>query len=524
MSQKLSNYTIQEEIGRGGMATVYKAVQESLNRIVALKELDLFRLRSEANALERFRLEARAAAALKHPNIVTIYDLWEEADKAYIAMEFIDGVELKDVLLNLGSIEYMSAVSITLAVSEALHYAHTKGMVHRDVKPGNIMLSGSGDIRLMDFGIVSVSGNAELTVAGQILGTPAYMPPEQIAGEKLGPGADIFSLGAVLYEMIAGVKPFKASNHVALIQAVLHEHPTPLHELNPQVPESISGAVQKCLEKKTENRFSSMEEFSTVIEMVMSLERPDSKKVVKRLVENTKEHERTRLHSNFGESDRTSPQSVAHVELETAADDTKPSSGKATDPPSVDKKDELLIQDSGGDLYGLEDGPPIDLPPLEPEDERKEDFVIEGPAEKPAPTAISFVEPPVQETLSEETPVVVKPPKPSKKRHYLWLVPIIIILAVGVWRFYGGPKPAAIVKKAINPTMKAKVTVVARPGGRVFMDGELMGNARPTLNFDVKPGLHHLQVRLPRHEPKKFILDLEPGENKKIEVIFGQQK
>ena len=223
MERKLDNYTISEEIGRGGMATVYRAVQRSLDRNVALKELDLSRLSSEPKALERFRLEAQAAAALDHPNIITIYDLWEEDARAYIAMELVDGVELKDALRAAGSIEFVSAVLIAMAVSEALNYAHSRGMVHRDVKPGNIMLSAAGEIRLMDFGIVSVPGDTDLTVSGQILGTPAYMAPEQIAGEKLGPAADVFSLGAVLYEMIAGQKPFVGTSHVALIQAVLNK-------------------------------------------------------------------------------------------------------------------------------------------------------------------------------------------------------------------------------------------------------------------------------------------------------------
>ena len=305
MDRKVGNYTIIEELGRGGMATVYRALQESLNRTVALKELDLTRFRSEPNALERFRLEAQAAAALDHPNIITIYDLWEEGENAYIAMELIDGVELKDALLSSGSIETVNAVLIATAVSRALGYAHSKGMIHRDVKPGNIMLSASGDLRLMDFGIVSVSGAGDLTVTGQILGTPAYMPPEQIAGEEIGPGADMFSLGVVLYEMIAGQKPFSGANHVALIQNILHGQAIPLHELDPQVPEAISQAVHKCLEKDSKNRYSSMEEFATVLEMVLPLDRPGTAAVAAQLVSRTREQERTRLHTTAGEDDRT---------------------------------------------------------------------------------------------------------------------------------------------------------------------------------------------------------------------------
>jgi serine/threonine protein kinase len=524
MSRKLGNYTIQGEIGRGGMATVYRAVQESLNRPVALKELDLSRLRSEPNALERFRLEARAAAALEHPGIVTIYDLWEEEDKAYIAMEFVDGVELKDVLLNLGSIEYMSAVLITLAISEALHYAHSRGMVHRDVKPGNIMLSGSGEIRLMDFGIVSVSGAGDLTVAGQILGTPAYMSPEQIAGEELGPGADLFSLGAVLYEMIAGKKPFSGANHIALIQDVLHGHPIPLHELDPQVPESISQAVLKCLEKSPERRYSSMEEFSTVLEMVMPLERPNQADVIKRLVVGTKEQERTRLHTSASEDDRTSPMMKTPKEPEKTAVQTGPpgiqSSLGAEGGGDRPGKDTPLVQDPGSSVYQLELDPPADLPPLEPDGRMKISSEKEDTGKEVASTPLTMKGVP---ELEEDTgKYIEETSKVEKKRSYLWIIPVILLLAVAVWKFAGSGRQGELFNKVVRPVSKAHITVVADPAGRVFMDGILLGNARPSLAFEVKPGLHKLEVRHPKFGARKFIVELDPGEEKRIDVKFGE--
>ena len=525
MSQKLGNYTIQGEIGRGGMATVYRAVQESLNRPVALKELDLSRLRSEPNALERFRLEARAAAALEHPGIVTIYDLWEEEDKAYIAMEFVDGVELKDILLNLGSIEYMSAVLITLAISESLHYAHSRGMVHRDVKPGNIMLSGSGEIRLMDFGIVSVSGAGDLTVAGQILGTPAYMSPEQIAGEELGPEADLFSLGAVLYEMIAGKKPFSGANHIALIQDVLHGHPTPLHELDPQVPESISQAALKCLEKSSERRYGSMEEFSTVLEMVMPLERPSQADVIKRLVVSAKEQERTRLHTSASEDDRTSPIMKTPIAPEKTAAQTGPPGiqGSLGVGGGADRtgKETLLVQDPGASVYQLEQDPPADLPPLEPDGVMTISSEKEDTGKEVASTPLTMKGVP---ELEEDTGKYIEETgKVKKKRSYLWLIPVILILAVVVWKFAGSGKQGELLKNTISPVSKAHITVVADPAGRVFMDGELLGNANPSLVFDVKPGLHRLEVRHPGFGSRKFIVELDSGEEKTVKVKFGDQ-
>ena len=525
MEHRLGNYTILEEIGRGGMATVYRAVQVSLGRNVALKELDLSRLRSEPKALERFRLEAQAAAALDHPDIVTIYDLWEEDDKAYIAMELIDGVELKDALRAAGSIEFVSAVLIAIAVSEALHYAHSRGMVHRDVKPGNIMLSTDGEIRLMDFGIVSVPGDADLTVGGQILGTPAYMAPEQIAGEKLGPGADVFSLGAVLYEMIAGRKPFVGSSHVALIQAVLNKQPVPLHELDPQVPESISHAVQKCLEKSPEKRYGSMEEFSTVLEMVMPLDRPDRKTVVRRLVERTREQERTRLQTSAGPDDRTTPQAAAFGAAGEGAGKTGPIDVQG--PGTGEKKGAAgpLVTDPGIYAHELENAPPAELPPLEPDDSVSSDPGTEPVAGKTDPEPLTLKELPEPPPVEDPDHHDGKRSASGSRRVLLWIIPVLLLLAAaGVWRFTGISKPADLIEKAVVPLTDANASVTVRvdPAGSVFMDGQPMGAAAPVHQFEAKPGLHRLEIRNPGFDNRKIIVELEPGQEKEIEVKFGK--
>lgn len=513
MERKLINYAIQEEIGRGGMATVYRAVQESLNRVVAIKELDLSRFRSEPDVLERFRLEARAAAALEHPNIVTVFDLWEEEGKAFIAMEFVDGVELKDVLYNLGPVPYVSAVLIALAVSEALHYAHLRGMVHRDVKPGNIMLSEAGEIRLMDFGIVSVAGAGDLTVPGQILGTPAYMSPEQITGDEPGRGTDLFSLGAVLYEMIAGRKPFSGANHVALIQNVLHGKPIPLHEIDPVVPESVSSAVARCLEKDPGQRYGSVEEFSTVLEMILPLERPNLKSVVRELVARTVEQERTRLHSSAGEDERTSPViRVPEVQGRPAESPGARRSGPGFDP---------AVKDLPVSPYDLEAEPPAELPPLEPDTELPAAGSHEPDKEAPPPQLALKDLPEIEEDTGhyvEET-TVRKSGKPV-----IWLLMIILFLAAAaLFRVTGGQKRANILKNAVRPLSKAHITITAAPAGKVFMDGELVGNASPDLSLEVEAGLHRLEVRHPDLGTRKFILELEPGEGKEIRVEFGNQ-
>jgi len=269
MAKKLGKYTVLGEIGRGGMAVVYRAHQESLDRIVAIKELDLSKTSQDPKALERFQLEARSAASLDHPSIVTVHDFWERSRNAYIAMEFVDGLEVKEALDEVGSINPATAAYTVLQVARALAYAHERGIIHRDIKPGNIMLSARGQVKLADFGIALVSGSADLTTTGQVIGTPAYMSPEQIKDDTIGPSSDIFSLGVVLYEMLTGVKPFIAPTDAAVIHAIIHKRPASPRRLNKRVPRRLSRLVMKALRKKPRRRYGNMDELVTALQRAL---------------------------------------------------------------------------------------------------------------------------------------------------------------------------------------------------------------------------------------------------------------
>jgi len=284
MGKILGKYRVLEEIGRGGMAVVYRALQESLDRIVAIKELDFSRVGSDPKALARFQLEARAAASLDHPSIVTIHDFWEKARKAYIAMEFVDGLELKEALCFLGTVDPGTCVRISIELCRALSYAHERGIIHRDVKPGNVMLSVQGDVKLGDFGIVLVTGAKDLTTTGQVIGTPAYMSPEQIRGEHLGPASDIFSLGVVMFEMVTGIKPFQGPSDVAVTHAIIHKRPPGIRRLAPGVPRKLARVIRKCLRKKSGRRFLTMKEVAEALLKSLPKRTPDSRKVVSTLV------------------------------------------------------------------------------------------------------------------------------------------------------------------------------------------------------------------------------------------------
>jgi serine/threonine protein kinase len=293
MGRKLGNYIVLEEVGRGGMAVVYRARQESLDRIVAIKELDLKRTTSDLRAAERFRLEAKAAASLDHPNIITVHDFWERSKKAYIAMEFVDGLELKEVLDQHGAIGSELAALIGIQICRALSYAHERGIVHRDVKPGNIMLSARGDVKLADFGIVFVAGSADLTTTGQVIGTPSYMSPEQIRGEDPGPASDIFSLGVVLYEAVTGSKPFAASNDAALTHAILRKRPIRPRRLNKRVSRRLSRVIMKCLRKKAHKRYLTMDDLIYALRKTLPRKPISTAEGVSRLVADARQGGRT---------------------------------------------------------------------------------------------------------------------------------------------------------------------------------------------------------------------------------------
>ena len=256
------DYELLGEIARGGMGVVYKALQSKLNRVVALKMILAGQLASPED-VQRFYSEAEAAANLDHPGIVPIYEIGKHGDQHYFSMAFIDGDSLGDRIKD-GPVSPRAAAQFVKSVAEAVQYAHEKGIIHRDLKPANVLIDSSGRTKVTDFGLAKqVKGDSGLTATGQVMGTPSYMPPEQAAGRAdIGPAADIYSLGAILYCLIVGRPPFQSANTMDVLKQVLEQEPVPPRKLNSGVDADLETICLKCLEKDVRRRYQSAQELA----------------------------------------------------------------------------------------------------------------------------------------------------------------------------------------------------------------------------------------------------------------------
>jgi len=256
IGRTISHYEILEKLGEGGMGVVYKAHDTKLNRTVALKFLPQRTLQSEEER-KRITREAQAAASLSHANIATVYEIDEVDEHTFIAMEYIDGIDLYEKIRS-GPLPINEAIDIAIEIAKGLQAAHEKGVVHRDIKGSNVMVTEKGEVKLMDFGLAKMRNVSLLTKKGSTLGTVPYMSPEQAQGEEVDHRTDIWSLGVLIYEMITGKRPFRSEYETALVYLIINEDPEPLRKHIPDISPGLTGIIDRALKKDPESRYSSM--------------------------------------------------------------------------------------------------------------------------------------------------------------------------------------------------------------------------------------------------------------------------
>jgi len=262
-------YEVEELVGHGGMSSVYKAKDSLLERHVALKILHE-QYSSDDEFVERFKREARSVAQLQHPNIVTVIDRGEENGRQFIVFEYIDGENLKEHVVRKGRLEVPDALEIAMEVARGLAFAHEQGLIHRDVKPQNVLLNGDGRAKVTDFGIARTLDVDGMTQTGTVLGTSNYIAPEQASGGRVDAQSDVYALGVVLYELLAGEVPFPGESFIAVAMKHMHEPAPNILDVRGDVPLRVAAAVDRALDKDPEQRFPTMDAFAAELEACLA--------------------------------------------------------------------------------------------------------------------------------------------------------------------------------------------------------------------------------------------------------------
>jgi serine/threonine protein kinase len=257
-------YELLSKIGEGGMSVVYKARCRILDRIVAVKILKE-EFSKDKGFVERFKTEALAVAKLSHPNIVNIYDVGQQGNVYYIVMELVEGESLKDVITREAPFSVQKAVDIAIMICDGIQHAHEKGIIHRDIKPHNILITNSGIVKVADFGIAQAVSMKTITYGGNVFGSVHYISPEQAKGKPIGQTTDIYSVGCILYEMLTGKVPFDAESPITLALKHIHDEPPSPRKINEKIPPAVESIILQAMEKMPEHRFASAEEMRNAL-------------------------------------------------------------------------------------------------------------------------------------------------------------------------------------------------------------------------------------------------------------------
>lgn len=470
----IGRYQVVATLGQGAMGTVYKAVDPLIERTVAIKTINLNLSKEErAEFEERFYREAKSAGRLNHSNIVTIYDVGETDDIAYIAMEYLDGESLRE-MLDSGVVLPVDMIGkIAARIADALNYAHENHVVHRDIKPANIMITPGRDVKIMDFGIAQIPTGSR-TQLGTVLGSPKYMAPEQVGGQATDGRTDIFALGVVLYEMLTGTIPFNGDNLSAIMYKVLNEDPVPPSKVNPRVPPFFDRIVTRALAKLPQDRYQTAGEFARDLRIGEGVP-PEAERLP--AVGGTPTHP--------GKAGRTQ---------------ARPHEATVFLPP--DKARGMMAAASAasgagtGNTSALRHGLQRHKPALLA-------FALLAVAAiavyrwapNPAPGRMPVPSAPVSEGVVPP-PAAVEPAQPAATPSQPGTAPAVVAQA------------------------KATVSFAISPWGEIFVDGKRVGVSPPLTSLHLEAGKHQVEVRNQAFTPYRDTVNLKPGQSLKIRHKF----
>jgi serine/threonine protein kinase len=517
------HFRVLQTVASGGTAVLYKAIQVSLDRVVAVKRLHPH-LTTDENFTRRFVLEAKAAASLDHENIVRVIDFGVEDECYQMVMEFVEGESLKEVLDRWRPINFDLALAIVHQTCRGLEHAHAKGIVHRDIKPGNLMLTKTGTVKITDFGLAKLTQGSNVnTAADSILGTPLYMSPEQAFGESVDQRSDLFSLGTVLYELLTGRQPFTSENYMGVIQNIIHKDIPPVRDLQPEIPDNVESLVMRALAKNREQRFQSARNFRLAVETLLGAEglRRTAAALPALLERNTDTRLLTKPTSapaHTTSAKRKRPSGESRIARKPVA---KPSrSGSRAWVPVVG------VMIVGGGVAGSFLWPHLRAGSLPfawpPADVQKSDLAVGGGigldfagpgAGAMLPTdsaAVTKTDTAATATAADSTSVTPTQEGPSEPRSSMvWSSP--------------NPAPAAVdpVAKPAQQTVEDEpaedfregyLSLTADPPCEVIVNGIYRGDASPTLRLTLPAGRQTIECRHPKCEPYSETLHIVSGE------------
>ena len=491
---RIGRYEVVSALGQGAMGAVYKAVDPLIERTVAIKTIGLQLSKAErAEFEERFYREAKSAGRLNHANIVTIYDVGETEDIAYIAMEYVEGKSLRELLDSGVVLPTELIVRIAGRVANALHYAHENHVVHRDIKPANIMITSNRDVKIMDFGIAQIPTGSR-TQLGTVLGSPKYMAPEQVTGQPTDGRTDIFALGVVLYEMLTGATPFNGDNLSAIMYQVLNLDPAPPSTVNPRVPPAFDRIVRRALAKRPEDRYRTAREFARDLKQLGGAPAEAAHRLPARArpanspTDGAAMDEPTTVLLQPGRA-RARP-----VDTATDARREKPARGRrrlvwVALPLAVVAGLAVVAWGPGREHAPAPAPAPLTAAPAPAE------RVAAAPVKSAAETAV--MPDVVPAVAPESVPPAARQPARS---------------AGTVAQSAPAPRPAA--------PAKATLVVAVAPWGEVYVDGRSAGVSPPLTVLEIAAGRHDVEIRNPAFAAHRETVNLKAGQTLKLRHKF----